>query len=88
MSVYPLSKLPKGSVAYIQQIVENPAFGEQDTLVSRRLADLGFSPNTPIKVIVKGWLGRGPYAVQLNHHTQFSLRRAEAEKILCTLTQP
>ncbi|AWX15520.1 iron transporter [Mergibacter septicus] len=83
--LYSLNNLPQGGIAYIEKIVANPIFGEQDQVVSRRLADLGFSPYIPIKIIAKGWLGRGPYVVQLNHHTQFSLRRAEAEKIVCTL---
>lgn len=85
MSVYPLHQLPKHQEAYIKDIIANPAFGSQDNSVSRRLADLGFSSHRPVSIIAKGLLGCGPYVVRLDHHSQFSLRKAEAEKILCYL---
>ncbi|MFC0309307.1 ferrous iron transport protein A [Gallibacterium trehalosifermentans] len=83
MSIYPLHQLAKHQQAYIKDIIDNPAFGALDPSVSRRLADLGFSLNRPITIIAKGLLGKGPYVVRLDNHSQFSLRRAEAEKILC-----
>lgn len=87
MPTCPLHQLPKGNLAYIQEIVANTEFGELDLLVTRRLSDLGFLPNTPIKIIFSGWLGKGPYAIQLDHHIQFSLRQAEAKKILCVFDE-
>lgn len=83
MTVVPLSKLTKGNVAYIDSIVANQEFGEQDALVARRLADLGFSKGVPVEVVAAGVWGKGPFAVKLSNHSQFSLRAAEASKILC-----
>ena len=83
MSAIPLSKLNKGAVAHIDSIAPNPIFGELDPLVTRRLADLGFSGGMPLQVIAVGLLGRGPWAVRLGNQSQFSLRLAEAAKIMC-----
>ncbi|QMT41355.1 FeoA family protein [Neisseria shayeganii] len=83
MPVLPLSRLPKGASVQIDAIVPNPAFGELDAVVSRRLADLGFSNGMPLTLISVGLLGKGPYAVRLGNQSQFSLRQAEAQKILC-----
>lgn len=83
MSAIPLSKLSKGAVAHIDSIVPNPTFGELDPLVTRRLADLGFSGGMPLQVIAVGGFGRGPFAVRLGNQSQFSLRQEEAGKIMC-----
>ena len=83
MSTIPLSKLSKGAVAHIDSIVANPIFGELDPLVTRRLADLGFSSGMPLQVIAVGGFGRGPFAVRLGNQSQFSLRQEEAGKIIC-----
>lgn len=83
MSVLPLSSVPKGAQVHIETIAANPAFGELDAVVSRRLADLGFSNGMPLTLIAVGLLGQGPYAVRLGNQSQFSLRQAEAQKILC-----
>ncbi|KPN71351.1 FeoA family protein [Neisseria sp. 83E34] len=83
MSVVPLSSLTKGSRVQIDSIAPSEVFGELDPLVSRRLADLGFSCGMPLEVIAVGILGKGPYAVRLGNQSQFSLRQAEANKILC-----
>ena len=83
MSTIPLSKLSKGAVAHIDSIVANPIFGELDPLVTRRLADLGFSSGMPLQVIAVGGFGRGPFAVRLGNQSQFSLRQEEAGKIMC-----
>ncbi|ASK26766.1 FeoA family protein [Neisseria chenwenguii] len=88
MSVTPLSRLRKGATAQIASIAPNPVFGEIDPLVTRRLADLGFSDGMPLTVIAVGVLGKGPFAVRLGNHSQFSLRSAEAEKVLCHVTEP
>lgn len=85
MPAYPLHQLAKYQQAYIKDIIDNPVFGAQDHSVSRRLADLGFSSHRPVVVLAKGLLGKGPYVVRLDNHAQFSLRKAEAEKILCYL---
>mgnify|MGYP002062966915 CR=1 FL=1 len=87
MTTFPLHKLPKGHLAHIHAIEPNQVFGEMDHHVSRRLADLGFSDGMPIQIIGTGLFGRGPYAIRLGHHAQFSLRQAEAEKIICRLPQ-
>lgn len=42
MSTIPLSRLKKGAVVHIDSIAPNPVFGDLDTLVTRRLSDLGF----------------------------------------------
>ncbi len=83
MSPRPLHQLTKGQSAFIHTIATNPQFGHLDEVVARRLADLGFSSGMPVTVVAAGWWGRGPFAVRLGNHAQFSLRRAEAAKILC-----
>lgn len=80
-----LLQLAKQQIAYIEQVVSNPAFGSEDALVSKRLHDLGFLPNTAIKIVAKGLFGRPPFAVQLASGAQFSLRRDELAKIQCRL---
>ena len=69
------------------EIVPNPVFGELDPLVARRLADLGFSDGMPVQVIAVGILGRGPFAVRLGNQSQFSLRKDEAQKVMCHVVQ-
>ncbi|ABR74379.1 FeoA family protein [Actinobacillus succinogenes 130Z] len=83
--VVPLSQLTKGKVACIDSIVANHEFGELDALVGRRLADLGFSKGMPLEVVAVGVFGKGPFAVRLSNLSQFSLRAAEASKILCDI---
>lgn len=85
MDKLPLSRLRKGARACIDSIAPNEAFGELDALVSRRLADLGFSGGMPLEVIADGLLGGGPFAVRLGNQSQFSLRKAEANKNICVL---
>lgn len=83
MSVVPLSDLGKGTRAHIDSIRPQTAFGDLDELVSRRLADLGFSAGMPLMVISVGALGKGPFAVRLGNQSQFALRAPEAAKIMC-----
>lgn len=83
MAVVPLSELSEGAQAHIESILPNPVFGDLDALVSRRLADLGFSDGVPLIVIAKGVMGKGPFAVRLGNQSQFALREPEAEKIIC-----
>lgn len=80
-----LLNLPKHQLAYIESVEANSAFGAQDAMVSRRLHDLGFLPNTAIKIVAKGLFGRPPFAIQLSSGAQFSLRRDELAKIKCRL---
>ena len=83
----PLSQLKKGARAHIERIAPNPVFGELDHLVGRRLADLGFSDGVPLMVIATGLLGNGPFAVRLGNQSQFSLRKDEAQKVMCHVVQ-
>lgn len=83
MSSCALHQLKKGEIAEIVGIDACETFGELDALVSRRLADLGFSRGTKIELIALGVFGQGPYAVRLGNQSQFSLRHAEAGKIRC-----
>ena len=85
MSVIPLSALEKNVPAFIHAIIPSDIFGELDDLVSRRLADLGFSQGMSLTMIATGPVGKGPYAVRLGNQSQFALREAEANKILCQL---
>lgn len=80
-----LLALATNQVAYIDTILANTAFGKDDAIVSKRLYDLGFLPNTTIKIVAKGLFGRPPFAVQLADGAQFSLRREELAKIQCRL---
>ena len=87
MSVISLASLEKNVSAYIQEIVSSDVFGEVDAIVSRRLADLGFSQGMSLTVIAKGPFGKGPFAVRLGHKSQFALREHEAQKILCQIVE-
>lgn len=83
MSPRPLHQLKKGQAAHIEAIDANPQFGHLDHSVAQRLADLGFSHGMPVTVIATGLLGKGPFAVRLGNNAQFSLRHAEAAKVIC-----
>lgn len=83
MQTIPLTELSRGAVAHIQSIVPNEVFGDLDPLVTRRLADLGFSDGVPLMVIATGVFGKGPYAVRLGNQSQFAVREPEAAKIIC-----
>lgn len=85
-STISLLELPTHQLAYIDAITANPHFAEADDSISRRLYDLGFLPDTPIKVIAKGLFGKPPFAVQLATGGQFSLRQDELAKIQCRLS--
>lgn len=64
-STISLLELPTHQLAYIDAITANPHFAEADDSISRRLYDLGFLPNTPIKVIAKGLFGKPPLPCSL-----------------------
>lgn len=78
-----LLDLDRYQPAMIDEIIDNPQFGQIDSVISQRLRDLGFLPNTIIHIIAKGLFGRPPYAVQLSTGAQFSLRADELIKIKC-----
>ncbi len=78
-----LLELGKRESAIIDEIVTNARFGDNDDMISQRLNDLGFLPNTLIHIVAKGLFGRPPYAVQLSTGAQFSLRADELLKIRC-----
>lgn len=79
----PLLDLAKNQPAMIEAITANPRFATLDDTVTQRLKDLGFLPNTVVRVVAKGLFGKPPYAVQLASGVQFSLRRDELQKISC-----
>ncbi|WP_296403041.1 FeoA domain-containing protein [Psychrobacter sp.] len=78
-----LFEFDKNQTVIIKEIVENPRFGELDAVITHRLKDLGFLPNTMVRVVAKGLFGKPPYAVQLSSGVQFSLRMDELKKIRC-----
>ncbi len=86
MSAIPLTQLKTGQQAYICSIEPSSAFGGLDATVGRRLADLGFSHGMPLMLVAVGVFGQGPYAVRLGNQSQFSLRFAEAQKVMCRLS--
>lgn len=81
--VYALLEFAKDQSVVIEDIIENPRFGDIDKVVEQRLKDLGFLPNTVLRIVAKGLFGRPPYAVQLASGVQFSLRLDELKKICC-----
>ncbi|AUI65305.1 MULTISPECIES: FeoA family protein [Glaesserella] len=87
MSMVTLSSLEKNVSATIHDIVSSHVFGEIDSIVSRRLADLGFSKGMLLTMIAKGPLGKGPYVVRLGNRAQFALREPEANKIVCQILE-
>lgn len=78
-----LLEFDKNQPVIIEEIIENSRFGELDKVVGQRLKDLGFLPNTVLRIVAKGLFGKPPYAVQLASGVQFSLRIDELKKINC-----
>lgn len=76
-----LDKLNKGEQAIVAGVSPSLAFGSLDTLVTRRLWELGFLPGAVISVVGFGLLKRDPIAIKIGG-TKFALRSAEAQKIL------
>lgn len=77
-----LAELPLGTPATVEQVV--PAAPEVDASVLRRLAELGFLPGEPVRVVQRGPGGREPLAVLVGD-TMFALRLLEARCIHITL---
>ncbi len=68
----PLASLPPGAVAVVEAV-------EPDGPVSRRLVDLGFVPETEVRVVRRAPLGDpSEYAVR---GTRLCLRRSEADRV-------
>ena len=73
-----LAELPLGTPATVEQV--SPAGADIDAAVLRRLAELGFLPGEPVRVVQRGPGGREPLAVQVGD-TMFALRLLEARCI-------
>lgn len=78
-----LADLGPGDQCVIVAIRPNPAFGQHDEGVTRRLKELGFLPGAPVAVVAFGAFRREPVAVRVAEGT-FALRRQEAAKVLIT----
>jgi len=72
----PLSELSPGTSAVISRL------HEEDSLVSRRLADLGFLPGTAISALHRAPMG-DPMSYQLRG-AKVCLRAVDADNILIT----
>ncbi len=79
-SLRTLDKLDKGEQAIVAGVSPSVAFGSLDTMVTRRLWELGFLPGAVISVVGFGLLKRDPIAIKIGG-TKFALRSAEAQKI-------
>ena len=69
--------LPRHTDATIREVV---AQGAQDP-IAVRLAELGFVPGEPVRVVAHGPVGGDPVLVQIGF-TRFALRRSEAARVL------
>ena len=76
----PLLDPPKHTIAYVEEVIANPAFGFARQFGEPAPAWFGILPNTAIKIVAKACLGV-PFAIQLAGGAQFSLRRDELAKI-------
>jgi ferrous iron transport protein A len=74
-----LAQLAKGESARILGLVAAGCDASVD--LTRRLADLGFLPGEPVRVLARGALAGEPIAVRIGTST-FALRRHEAACVL------
>ena len=72
-----LSQLPKGTAAWVVGVETVDAADP----IARRLRDLGFVRDEPVRVVAWGPFGAEPVLVQVGA-TRFALRRAEAERVI------
>ncbi|MFT8897289.1 MAG: FeoA family protein [Acetobacter sp.] len=72
-----LDELPAGIDAIIDHIDHR---GAADT-VALRLAELGFVPGEPLRIVAIGPFGGDPLAVKIGF-TRFALRRSEASRVI------
>jgi ferrous iron transport protein A len=70
-----LSQLPTGAPATVESLFA--ASAEMDEATLRRLAELGFLPGEPVRVVQRGPGGREPLAVMVGD-SLFALRLIEA----------
>jgi ferrous iron transport protein A len=75
----PLADLAPGAEAVIESV-------EESTTIGRRLADLGFLPHTPIRVLRRAPLG-DPVAYELRGY-RICLRRDESQRVLVVPSDP
>lgn len=71
-----LSDLPNGAQATVAAV--SASSPQADAQMLRRLAELGFLPGEPLRVLRRGPGGREPLAVQVGE-TLFALRLVEAQ---------
>lgn len=71
-----LSDLPLHTAAIVIDVV---SLGDDDR-VGRRLQELGFVADEPVKVVARGPFGGEPLLIQIGF-TRFALRRAEAARV-------
>ena len=76
-----LAELPNGTPARVAGL--RGGSGAVDAAVLQRLAELGFIPGEPVRVLRRGPGGREPIAVLVGQ-TQFALRLREARCIAVT----
>jgi ferrous iron transport protein A len=70
-----LAELPPGVAARVISVgLADPRAPEE---LSKRLAELGFLPGEPVRILGRGWLAREPLAVRIGTGT-FALRLFEA----------
>jgi ferrous iron transport protein A len=74
MTAVPLSSLRTGSAATVAHVL--PPQGRADEPLVRRLAEIGFLPGEPVRVMARA-PGAEPIAVRVGRST-FALRRFEA----------
>ncbi|ESQ79634.1 FeoA family protein [Asticcacaulis sp. YBE204] len=72
-----LSELPLHRPAVVTEVIDSGP----DDRVGRRLRELGFVTDEPVKVVARGPLFGEPILIQIGF-TRFALRRAEAARVL------
>jgi len=72
-----LSDLAIGKMAIVDEI----SLGCHGQGLITRLEAMGLTPDKPIRVLRKAWLG-GPLHVRIGITTEIAIRRQEAEKVL------
>ena len=71
-----LSDLSIGKVAIVDQI----SLGHHGQGLITRLEAMGITPDKPIRVLRKAWLG-GPLHIRVGITTEIVMRRQEAEQV-------
>lgn len=71
-----LTELPLHTAALVTEVADLGAYDR----VARRLRELGFVTDEPVRLVAKGPFGAEPLLVQIGF-TRFALRRAEADRV-------